>query len=184
MDSNTINYNEEVLKAGLIVSGVSILLTMIVYIVDLELMVSGWFGFFAFALSMGLVIYTGISYRNAIGGYISYKNSLIFTFLVLLISYVVGSIFNLLLYNVIDPSLPEVMKELTVQNTVTMMESFGTPQEAIDGAIPEIEKSIEENTSPIGIIKATPWGLLFVFILAAIASIFVKKNEPVSDRIN
>ena len=37
MDSNTINYNEEVLKAGLIVSGVSILLTMIVYIVDLEL---------------------------------------------------------------------------------------------------------------------------------------------------
>ena len=76
------------------------------------------------------------------------------------------------------------MKELTVENTVTMMESFGTPQEAIDGAIPEIEKSIEENTSPIGIIKATPWGLLFVFILAAIASIFVKKNEPVSDRIN
>ena len=47
-----------------------------------------------------------------------------------------------------------------------------------------IEKSIEENTSPIGIIKATPWGLLFVFILAAISSIFVKKNEPVSDRIN
>ena len=42
MDLNTINYNEEVLKAGLIVSGVSILLTMIVYIVDLELMVSGW----------------------------------------------------------------------------------------------------------------------------------------------
>jgi hypothetical protein len=65
-----------------------------------------------------------------------------------------------------------------------MMEGFGAPQETIDASIPEIEKSIEENTSAVGIIKATPWGLLFVFVLAAISSIFVKKNEPVSDRIN
>ena len=184
MDSYTINYNEEVLKAGLIVSGVSILLTMIVYIVDLELMVSGWFGFFAFALSMGLVIYTGISYRNAIGGYISYKNSLIFTFLVLLISYVVGSIFNLLLYNVIDPSLPEVMKELTIENTVPMLESFGTPQEAIDEAIIGIEKGIDEGATISGVLKNSPIGIIVILIFALIASIFVKKNEPVSDRIN
>ena len=184
MDSNTINYNEEVLKAGLIVSGVSILLTMIVYIVDLELMVSGWFGFFAFALSMGLVIYFGISYRNAIGGYISYKNSLIFTFLVLLISYVVGSIFNLLLYNVIDPSLPEVMKELTIENTVPMLESFGTPQEAIDEAIIGIEKSIDEGATISGVLKNSPIGIIVILVFALIASIFVKKNEPVSDRIN
>ena len=47
-----------------------------------------------------------------------------------------------------------------------------------------IEKSIDENTTPIGILKATPWGLLFIFIFAVIASIFVKKNEAVSDRIN
>ena len=47
-----------------------------------------------------------------------------------------------------------------------------------------IEKSIDDNTSPIGILKATPWGLLFIFIFAVIASIFVKKNEEVSDRIN
>ena len=64
------------------------------------------------------------------------------------------------------------------------MEGFGAPQEAIDASIPEIEKSIDENTTPIGILKATPWGLLFIFIFAAIASIFVKKNEAVSDRIN
>ena len=184
MDTNTINYNEEVLKGGLIIAGVSILFTMVTYVVNVELMVEWWHGLLAIVISMGLVIYIGISFRNVTGGYISYKDSLKFTFLVFTVSYIIGAIFNILLYNVIDPSLPEVMKELTVQNTITMMESFGTPQEAIDGAIPEIEKSIEENTSPIGIIKATPWGLLFVFVLAAIASIFVKKNEPVSDRIN
>lgn len=184
MDSNKLNYNEEVLKGGLIIAGVSILVTMVTYIVNVELMVAWWFGLLALAISMGLVIYIGISFRNAIGGYMSYKESLKFTFLVLTVSYLVGASFNILLYNVIDPGLPETLKDLTVQNTVAMMENWGAPQETIDASIPEIEKSIDDNTSPMGIIKATPWGLLFIFIFGAIASIFVKKNEEVSDRIN
>ena len=114
----------------------------------------------------------------------TYKNSLIFTYLVLLVSYVVGSLFNILLYNVIDPSLTEVVTELTIQNTIPMLEGLGTPQEAIDAAVIEIEKGVEQQATPMGIIKATPWALLFMFIFALIVSIFVKKNEPVSDRIN
>ena len=67
---------------------------------------------------------------------------MIFTYLVLVVSYVVGSLFNILLYNVIDPSLTEVVTELTIQNTIPMLESFGTPQEAIDAAVIEIEKGV------------------------------------------
>ena len=174
MGANTINYNEEVLKGGFIVSGVSILLTMIIYIIDIEMLVSGWFGFVSFILSIGILIYIGRSYRDATGGYMTYKNSLIFTYLVLVVSYVVGSLFNILLYNVIDPS----------QNTIPMLESFGTPQVAIDAAVIEIEKGVEQQSTPMGIIKATPWALLFMLIFALIVSIFVKKNEPVSDRMN
>ena len=66
MDSNTINYNEEVLKGGLIIAGVSILFTMVTYIVNVELMVEWWYGLLAIVISMGLVIYIGISFRNAI----------------------------------------------------------------------------------------------------------------------
>ena len=65
MDSNTINYNEEVLKGGLIIAGVSILFTMVTYIVNVELMVEWWYGLLAIVISMGLVIYIGISFRNA-----------------------------------------------------------------------------------------------------------------------
>ena len=61
MGANTINYNEEVLKGGFIVSGVSILLTMIIYIIDIEMLVSGWFGFVSFILSIGILIYIGRS---------------------------------------------------------------------------------------------------------------------------
>ena len=100
------------------------------------------------------------------------------------ISYLVGIVFQILLYNIIDPSLPEVMKQLTVEMTVEMMENFGTPDEAIDAAIVGIEQGIEEGTTPLGILKSTPWGTLFIAIFALIASLFIKKNPPVSDRIN
>ena len=184
MDSNNINYKEEVLKAGLIMAGDLIIMTMLVYIINIELMVSWWFGLLSLSLSMGVVIYLGISYRNLVGGFISYKGALKFTFLAFLVSYAVGIVFNILLYTVIDPSLPEVMKELTVEATVGMLESFGTPQEAIDASIVEIEKSVMESTTPAGILKSAPWGVIIIFIFALIASIFIKKNEPVSDRIN
>ena len=73
MDSNTINYNEEVLKGGLIIAGVSILFTMVTYIVNVELMVEWWYGLLAIVISMGLVIYIGISFRNATGA-VSYTH--------------------------------------------------------------------------------------------------------------
>jgi len=184
MDSNNINYKEEVLKAGLIMAGVSIIMTMLIYVINIELMVSWWFGLMSLALSMGIAIYLGISYRNLCGGFLSYKESLKFSFLAFLVSYAIGIVFNILLYTVIDPGLPEVMKDLTMEATVGMLESFGTPQEVIDASMVEIENSVMESTSPSGILKSSPWGVLIMFLFAVIASIFIKKNEPISDRIN
>ena len=184
MDSHKFNYNEEVIKGGMLLGGVSILLTMTVYLINIELMVEWWFGILNLLISLILVIYLGINYRNINNGFISFGNAFKFSFLILIISYLVGIIFQILLYNIIDPSLPEVIKQLTVEMTVEMMESFGTPDEAIDAAIVGIEQWIEEGTTPLGILKSTPWGTLFIAIFAAIASLIIKKNKPVSDRIN
>ena len=68
MDANNINYNEEVLKGGLIVAGVSILILMVTYIVNVEMMVEWWYGLISLAISIGLTIYIGVSFRNTIGG--------------------------------------------------------------------------------------------------------------------
>ena len=76
------------------------------------------------------------------------------------------------------------MKELTIEKTVPMLESLGTPQEAIDEAIIGIEKGIDEGATISGVLKNSPIGIIVILVFALIASIFVKKNEPVSDRIN
>ena len=184
MEAKKINYNEEWLKGGLILAGVSILLTMLTYVIDVSLMVEWWFGIVSILISMGLLIYLGINYRNDIGGILSYGDAFKFSFLVFFVSYVVGIIFQIALYTVIDPELPETMKQLTVEKTVEMMEGFGLSDEALDAAIIGVEDGIDEATTPMGMIKSSPWGILFLLLFSAIAAIFIKRNPPVSDRIN
>tara|TARA_Y100000590_G_scaffold152301_1_gene174883 strand:- start:80 stop:634 length:555 start_codon:yes stop_codon:yes gene_type:complete len=184
MEDKNINYNEEWLKGGLILAGVSILLTMLTYVIDVSLMVEWWFGIVSILISMGLLIYLGINYRNDIGGILSYGDAFKFSFLVFFVSYVVGIIFQIALYTVIDPELPETMKQLTVEKTVEMMEGFGMSDEALDAAIIGVEDGIDEATTPMGMIKSSPWGILFLLLFSAIAAIFIKRNPPVSDRIN
>ena len=184
MEDKNINYNEEWLKGGLILAGVSILLTMLTYVIDVSLMVEWWFGIVSILISMGLLIYLGINYRNDIGGILSYGDAFKFSFLVFFVSYVVGIIFQIALYTVIDPELPETMKQLTVEKTVEMMEGFGMSDEALDAAIIGVEDGIDEATTPMGMIKSSPWGILFLLFFSAIAAIFIKRNPPVSDRIN
>ena len=184
MEAKNINYNEEWLKGGLILAGVSILLTMLTYVIDVSLMVEWWFGIVSLLISMGLLIYLGINYRNDIGGILSYGDAFKFSFLVFFVSYVVGIIFQIALYTVIDPELPETMKQLTVEKTVEMMEGFGLSDEALDAAIIGVEDGIDEATTPMGMIKSAPLGIFFLLFFSAISAIFIKRNPPVSDRIN
>ena len=122
MESNTINYKEEILKSGIMLAGVSIILTMLTYMINVELMVEWWFGILSLIISVGLLIYLGITYRNNIGGILSYVNALKYSVLVMLVSYVIGIWFQILLYNVIDPDLPAVMTDLSIEKSVEMME--------------------------------------------------------------
>ena len=137
MESNTINYKEEILKSGIMLAGVSIILTMLTYMINVELMVEWWFGILSLIISVGLLIYLGINYRNSIGGILSYGNALKYSILVMMVSYVIGICFQILLYTVIDPDLPQVMTDLSIEESVKIMENWGAPQETIDASIPQ-----------------------------------------------
>ena len=185
MESNTINYKEEILKSGIILAGVSIIMTMLAYMSNnVELMVKWWFGILSIIISVGLLIYLGITYRNSIGGILSYGNALKYSILVMIVSSLIVSSFNIFLYTVIDQDLPKKLTDLSIEENVEMMEYWGAPQEAIDASIPAIEEGIKNSTTASGILKSSPWGLGFVGIFSLFTAIFIKRNEPVSDRMN
>uniref|UniRef100_UPI0030CA552E DUF4199 domain-containing protein n=1 Tax=uncultured Flavobacterium sp. TaxID=165435 RepID=UPI0030CA552E len=96
-------------------------------------------------------------------------------FIFSIIGILISVLFNILLFNVIDPSLKDSVKELSIEATVSMLKNFGTPSSAIKEAVEKISES-----NQFGIVEQLK-GSLFSIIFSAIfglilAAIF--KSKP------
>ncbi|MEM9052246.1 MAG: DUF4199 domain-containing protein [Bacteroidota bacterium] len=163
---------------GLIMSLVSIVLTMLVYMIDIAIMVEWTFSLFTFLLFAVLTVIFGRAYRNQIGGYLTYGTSFQYAFLVVTVSSLVGLIFNIILFNVIDPDLPQTLARLVMETQEKMLLSFGVSDDIIDETLSNLEQDLPEQYTPIGQLKSS-WAILIgAALLAAITAIFIKKKKP------
>lgn len=159
---------------GIISGIVSVLITAIIYAVDMSL--------FASMLTMGVIIaiYLGIGIalllktRRELGGVMTFKEGFTAYFISAVIGMLISTVFNFLLFNVIDPGAKETIKEITIEKTTSMMEDFNVPAAEIDKAIENIENT--DNYSVGALIKGYVWGLLFSAIFGAILAAIFKKS--------
>jgi hypothetical protein len=178
----TPDFKNQVLKFGVLIAVVNIIVMLLAYVVDYTLMVKWWFGLSIMALNIGLILYAGFEWRKQNGGYLAFKNAFIFILLVLLVSGVIGTLFNVLLFQVIDPNLPENITEATIDEVTTMMERFGTADEQIDAVIEKSRTDAEGRYTVSGIFKTFLWSLIFYVIGALIIGAIVKKKRPEFER--
>jgi hypothetical protein len=169
---------QHAIRWGMITAAVSIIITMSLYVIDYTLMVQLKFLFVALAIYFGITIYAGIDYRKSIGGFLSYGKAFQHGFFILALSGLIASIFNMLLYTVIDPELPQKLADAMMENQRAMMESFGAPEDAIDEAMEKAKESATDQFSVGGLAKGYIFIACFSAIMALISSIFVKKNQP------
>lgn len=174
-----ISLKGHVIKWGLIVGAISITLTVLLYVVDYTLMVQLKTLFVMLLIYLGVTIYAGIDYRNGIGGFLPYGKAFVHGFLVLAVSALVATLFNMVLYNLIDPDLPKNLTDASLENTREMMTSFGAPEEAIDQALEDARSRTENQFTITGQLIGFASILFFSAIMALISAIFVKKNQPV-----
>jgi hypothetical protein len=174
---NTTLFNHAIRWGG-ILGAVSILITMTLYAVDYTLMVQLKTLFLSLLIYLGLVIYAGINYRNSIGGYLSFGKAFQHGFLVLAISALISTIFNILLYTAIDPELPQKLTDASIENTRQMMENFGAPEDQVDEALEQARERSDDQFSVGGLALGYVWILVFSAIMALISGLIVKKNEP------
>jgi hypothetical protein len=168
-----------VIKWGLIVAGVSITMTILLYVLDYTLMVQLKTLFALLLVYFGITVYGGIDYRKSIGGFLPYGKAFIHGFGVLAVSGLVATIFSFILYNVIDTELPQKLTDASLENTRQMLEGFGTPEDAIDKAMEEGRKSTERQFTPVGQLIGFATILFFSALMALISALFVRKNEPI-----
>jgi hypothetical protein len=169
---------QHAIRWGLITAAVSIILTMSLYVIDYTIMVQLKFLFFALAVYFGITIYAGIDYRKSIGGFLPYGKAFQHGFLILALSGLIASFFNILLYQVIDTELPQKLVDASIENTRAMMESFGAPEESMDEALEKARESTAEQFTIMGMAKGYIYIAIFSAIMALISAIFVRKNQP------
>src|SRR5215204_5405049 len=102
------------IKHGVILGVISIVLTLVYYVVDYTLLATIKIALLSLLIFLGYGIYAGIGYRKEIGGFISFKNAFLHGFIVFALSAFISTIFNILLYTVVDPELGQKLTDVSV----------------------------------------------------------------------
>lgn len=166
------------LKHGMILGAISIVIVVLFYVIDSSIMVSFKFLGLMLVVGLGYVIYAGINFRSEGDGFLSYGKAYQHGFLALAVSGVIGTIFGIILYQVVDPDLANRMTEAIIRNTEEMMAGFGAPQESIDKAIEDMRTDLPSQFTVGGQALTFLKSLIWYAIIAAITSLFVRKNQP------
>lgn len=165
-------------KNGAILGVISIVFILTCYAVDYTLLVQLKILALSLLISLGFGIYAGIKYRNEIGGFLSFGKAFQHGFVLFAISGLVYTLFTFVLYFVIDPELPEKLKEASLANTEEMMRGFGMPEDQLEEAMEKAEESAQGQYSPAKMALGYLFSLIFSAIMALISGLIVKKKEP------
>ncbi|OIQ22140.1 MAG: hypothetical protein BM557_01835 [Flavobacterium sp. MedPE-SWcel] len=161
---------------GLILGIVSILIGATLYAINLEFMVSFWIGIIIFFINIGIAIFAIIKSKKGMEGFISFKEAFTAYFITMAIGSAFYVVFMILLLNVIDPGAKEIISELLIEKTVTMMQGMNVPTDAIKEAVKNMQET--DNFSPVSQALSYVWSLLFYIIVGLIIAAIFKKNKP------
>ncbi|WP_448520442.1 DUF4199 domain-containing protein [Rhodoflexus sp.] len=169
--------NNTAIRYGLMLAAVGIVVQLLIYVVNVELMASMISSFVILLISIALIIYFARLLRQARGGFATFGEMFSDIFIMLMISAVAGIIFNYMLYNVIDPDLAETMKRAVIKNSESMFAKLGMSGEQVDAALAEIEKQDMSMTTGKSLQTLLGQGVFYAIISAIMAAI-MKKNKP------
>ncbi|WP_310556372.1 DUF4199 domain-containing protein [Flavobacterium sp.] len=160
---NGINY-------GIITGVVSLLITTLIYVIDLKFFTSWWIGLLsiAFYIVLGCILLSKT--KKELKGIFSFKEAFTTYFISAVIGILISVVFNIILFNYIDPDAKETIKELTMKYTVEMLQKFGTPASEINKAVADLEATDQFSISKLlqGSIFSILFSCIFGLILAAI----------------
>jgi magnesium-transporting ATPase (P-type) len=171
--------NEIIKKNGVsfgVFSGIaSVLITSLIYALDINLFTSMLVGFTIIIFYLVLGVYIVSKTKKDLKGIINFKEAFTVYFISAVIGILISTTFNIILFNYIDPSAKETIRELTIKSTVNMMRKFDAPASEVNKAILKIKESDQFSISEA--LKGSVFSILFsAFFGLILAAIF--KTKP------
>jgi hypothetical protein len=164
-------------KFGVIYGVVVSVLMLVLYLVNKEYVVSAGLNLvLTLVIGTAILIMTGRAAKVDNGGFLPFGEA----FVSLLVCFAVGSfittIFTLVLYNMIDPSLQDLLKEKQIEMAEFLANLFGGSVN--EDQLDEMREALDEtdvssfSTMIVNWLTGTLMGAVYCLIIAA----FVKKN--------
>lgn len=166
------------LNMGLFLGLALTVLITLIYAIDINLFTKSWIGI----LNMVLITFFGIlaasNYKKTLGGFISFKTAFTSFFIAVVIGFFISTLYNILLFNVIDLEAKAIITENVIKYTVEMMQKFGAKASDINKVVEEMQKS--DSFGVFGQLKGFFFNVIVYCIIGLIASLVIKREPPQS----
>ncbi len=170
--------NNQAIKSGLIIGAIGSILSLLIYIVDASLFAVWWLMIIIGLINLSLITFFAIKNRNEKGGFLSFKEAYVYSITAVVVLVLISSITNYFLFNIIDPKLPQIIAEASVENTEIMMLKFGASEADIEKSLKNAYKDTIEQFTPLGIVKGIGIRVLINLVVCLILAVIIKKNKP------
>lgn len=132
-------------------------------------------------LPLIIVVFFVIALRKKVGGYWSFKQALVGTFVMFLVAHIISTVVSLGFQTFVEPDIQERMIRNMSNATVEFMESQGVSDDQIDAATAGFDESLQKmNEGGIGThIQGFFITLIVLFVIALIFAAIFKRERPV-----
>ncbi len=168
MEEKSVSVWKSTLMPAVYLGIVLILVSVVFYVTGNTF--SSWAGYISYPIMIAGVIYGQLAHKRELGGTLTYGQALGSGIVTLIYASVLTSIYSILLYKVIDPSLLEQMRIFIEQKIV---QQGKVPEDQIDMAV---NITMKIQTPPLSIITYIVGSAIMGLIISLITGIFIKKN--------
>jgi len=159
---------------GLMIGIFSILVTTLIYVIDLHLFVNVWLGLSTIIIYILIGTIVVAKTKKQLKGQITFKEAFTVYFIAAVVGGILSTLFQIVLFNVIDPAAKETIKELGIKYAVEMMEKFNSPSSSIAEAEQQMRNT--DNYSPASLLKGFAFSLIMSAIFGAILGLIFKSK--------
>lgn len=171
---NSIKSNS--INRGLYLGGLLAAVTVLGYVLNMEMLVKWWLGILLLIVIIVFGIMSVGKAKGILEGFISFKQAFSAYFITVAIGILISVVFNIILFNFIDPEAAQQLQQQIIDNTINMMEGFGAPADAI---AEQVDKMEAQNQFSVGTqLMSVAWQLVFQAVIGLIVAAIMKKSNP------
>ncbi|MGB3851638.1 MAG: DUF4199 domain-containing protein [Tunicatimonas sp.] len=167
------------IRYGLYLGLISVAFSVAIVLIDYTLLQETAVSLIPVVLTIAILVIAGRDLKEGQGGYLSFKEAFLSSFIIYAIAGAIVIVYQILLYNVFAPEIAENLQKEIVNQQVAVWEMVGMSDEEIDQQVAQAQ---ERNIfSPTWQLISYAGNLIFGLIIAAIIAAIVKKNKPEFD---